>query len=257
MGVTWETISPDLTAHPACCQGASGEPITRDVTGEEFYSTLYAITESPHRGGRDLDGLQRRPVLRHARRRQDAGRTSRPRTCRRGPRGVHRRLAAPARARRTTPSTATCWATTAPYIYRTDDYGKTLDALTDGKNGIPADEPTRVVREDPEREGLLYAGTEFGLYISFDDGGHWQPFQLNLPNVPDQRHPGARTRTWSSPRRAGPSGSSTTSARCIRSRRRPAPPRRTCTRRATATGPRRPPSSWGPWSTTTSRREPR
>ena len=51
MGVTWETISPDLTAHPACCQGVSGEPITRDVTGEEFYSTLYAITESPHQAG--------------------------------------------------------------------------------------------------------------------------------------------------------------------------------------------------------------
>lgn len=56
--------------------------------------------------------------------------------------------------------------------------------LTDGKNGIPADWPTRVVREDPDREGLLYAGTEFGMFISFDNGAHWQPFQLNLPNVP-------------------------------------------------------------------------
>jgi hypothetical protein len=56
--------------------------------------------------------------------------------------------------------------------------------LTDGKNGIPVDWPTRVVREDPDREGLLYAGTEFGMFISFDNGAHWQPFQLNLPNVP-------------------------------------------------------------------------
>jgi hypothetical protein len=56
--------------------------------------------------------------------------------------------------------------------------------LTDGKNGIPADWPTRVVREDPDREGLLYAGTEFGVFLSFDNGAHWQPFQLNLPNVP-------------------------------------------------------------------------
>jgi hypothetical protein len=71
-----------------------------------------------------------------------------------------------------------------PYIYRTDDYGKTWTRLTDGKNGIPKDWPTRVVREDPDREGLLYAGTEFGMFISFDNGGHWQPFQLNLPNVP-------------------------------------------------------------------------
>src|SRR5207249_7387549 len=56
--------------------------------------------------------------------------------------------------------------------------------LTDGKNGIPSDWPTRVVREDPNREGLLYAGTEFGMFISFDNGARWQPFQLNLPNVP-------------------------------------------------------------------------
>ena len=72
----------------------------------------------------------------------------------------------------------------APYIYKTDDYGKTWKRLTDGKNGIPADTPTRVVREDPNREGLLYAGTEFGMYISFDDGAHWQPFFLNMPQIP-------------------------------------------------------------------------
>jgi hypothetical protein len=72
----------------------------------------------------------------------------------------------------------------APYIYRTDNYGATWTRLTDGKNGIPADWPTRVVREDPDREGLLYAGTEFGMFISFDNGAHWQSFQQNLPNVP-------------------------------------------------------------------------
>jgi hypothetical protein len=71
-----------------------------------------------------------------------------------------------------------------PYLYATDDYGKSWQRLTDGANGIPADTPTRVVREDPDREGLLYAGTEFGMYISFDNGKHWQSFQLNLPNVP-------------------------------------------------------------------------
>jgi hypothetical protein len=72
----------------------------------------------------------------------------------------------------------------APYIYRTDDYGKTWTRLTDGKNGIAVDEPTRVVREDPDRPYLLYAGTEFGIYISFDNGAHWQSFQLNLPVTP-------------------------------------------------------------------------
>ena len=72
----------------------------------------------------------------------------------------------------------------APFIYRTDDFGKTWTRLTDGKNGIARDEPTRVVREDPRRAGLLYAGTEFGIYISFDEGAHWQSFQLNLPVTP-------------------------------------------------------------------------
>jgi hypothetical protein len=72
----------------------------------------------------------------------------------------------------------------APYIYRTTDFGKSWTRLTDGSNGIARDEPTRVVREDPAREGLLYAGTEFGMYLSFDAGAHWQPFQLNLPVTP-------------------------------------------------------------------------
>jgi hypothetical protein len=71
-----------------------------------------------------------------------------------------------------------------PYIWRTDDYGKTWTRLTDGTNGIRANEPTRVAREDPDREGLLYAGTEFGMYVSFDNGKKWQPLQLNLPATP-------------------------------------------------------------------------
>ena len=71
-----------------------------------------------------------------------------------------------------------------PYIYLTNDYGATWTRLTDGRNGIPANYPTRVVREDPDREGLLYAGTEFGMFISFDNGRQWQSFQLNLPITP-------------------------------------------------------------------------
>ena len=71
-----------------------------------------------------------------------------------------------------------------PYIYKTDDYGKTWKKLTDGANGIPNDSPTRVVREDPEVAGLLYAGTEFGAYVSFDDGAHWLTLQQNLPATP-------------------------------------------------------------------------
>jgi hypothetical protein len=71
-----------------------------------------------------------------------------------------------------------------PYVFRTDDYGESWQLLTNGSNGIPANHPTRVVREDPGRRGLLYAGTEFGMFISFDDGAHWQSFQLNLPATP-------------------------------------------------------------------------
>ena len=72
----------------------------------------------------------------------------------------------------------------APYIYKTEDYGQTWTLISDGKNGIPADYPTRVVREDPDKKGVLYAGTEFGLFISFDDGKKWHAFESNLPVTP-------------------------------------------------------------------------
>lgn len=182
-GATWEKISPDLTAFPKCCQGASGEPITRDVTGEEFYSTLYAITESPLERGVIWTGANDGPF--HVTR--DNGKTwtnITPKDLETGGRvawieaSPHRRGSAYFAVYRY------LLGDYAPYLYRTDDYGKTWTKLTDGKNGIAADEPTRVVREDPAREGLLYAGTEFGMYVSFDNGAHWQSFQLNLPNVP-------------------------------------------------------------------------
>jgi len=183
-GVTWEKISPDLTWYPQDHrQGASGEPITRDVTGEEFYSTLYAITESPHEAGVIWTGANDGPF--HITR--DGGKTwtdITPKDLEKGGR-VAWVEASPHR-----PGSA-YFATYryllgdyAPYIYRTDDYGKTWTKLTNGKNGIAGDTPTRVVREDPDREGLLYAGTEFGLYISFDNGANWQPFNLNMPQIP-------------------------------------------------------------------------
>ncbi len=183
MGVTWETMSPDLTAHPACCQGVSGEPITRDVTGEEFYSTLYAITESPHQAGVIWTGSNDGPFYLT----RDDGKTWTNVTPKDLPEGGRVAFidASPHRAGSAYYAVYRyLLGDYAPYVYKTDDYGKTWKRLTDGKNGIPGDTPTRVVREDPDREGLLYAGTEFGMYVSFDDGGHWQPFQLNLPNVP-------------------------------------------------------------------------
>jgi hypothetical protein len=71
-----------------------------------------------------------------------------------------------------------------PHVYKTEDYGETWTRITTGDNGIPNDHPVRVVREDPDRRGLLYAGTEFGMFLSFDDGQRWQSFQLNLPVTP-------------------------------------------------------------------------
>jgi hypothetical protein len=182
-GVTWEKISPDLTARPACCQGISGEPITRDITGEEFYSTLYAITESPLEKGVIWTGANDGPF--HITR--NSGKTWTNITPKDLPPGGRVQFIEASPHRKGSAYYAVYrWllGDYEPYIYRTDDYGKTWKRLTTGQNGIPADWPTRVVREDPAREGLLYAGTEFGMFISFDNGSHWQPFRLNLPNVP-------------------------------------------------------------------------
>ena len=182
-GVTWERISPDLTARPECCQGVSGEPITRDVTGEEFYSTLYAITESALEKGVIWTGSN--DGLFHVTR--NNGKTwanVTPKDL--APGGRVQFIEASPHRKGSAYFAVYRWllGDYEPYIYRTDDYGQTWTRLTTGSNGIPVDWPTRVVREDPDREGLLYAGTEFGMFISFDNGSHWQSFQLNLPNVP-------------------------------------------------------------------------
>jgi photosystem II stability/assembly factor-like uncharacterized protein len=182
-GVTWERISPDLTAHPDCCQGPSGEPITRDVTGEEFYSTLYAITESPLEKGVIWTGSN--DGLFYVTR--DNGKKWTNVTPKDLPSGGRVQYIEASPHRKGSAYYAVyCWllGDFQPYIYFTNDYGNTWTRLSTGKNGIPEDCPTRVVREDPDREGLLYAGTEFGMFISFDNGAHWQSFQLNLPNVP-------------------------------------------------------------------------
>jgi photosystem II stability/assembly factor-like uncharacterized protein len=182
-GVTWEKISPDLTAFPSCCQGPSGEPITRDVTGEEFYSTLYAVSESPLEKGVIWAGSNDGPfsVTR------DNGLTWSRVTPKDLPEGGRVAFIDPSAHRRGSAYYAVyryLLGDYAPYIYKTDDYGRSWKRLTDGTNGIPIDTPTRVVREDPNREGLLYAGTEFGMYISFDDGAHWQAFFQNMPQIP-------------------------------------------------------------------------
>ena len=182
-GFDWEIISGDLTANEHDYQGISGEPITRDITGEEVYSTIYAIEESPLEKGVIWTGANDGPV--HVTR--DGGKTWKNVTPKDLPPGGRVQTVEASPHRKGSAYVAVyryLMNDFSPYIYATTDYGATWKKLTDGRNGIPADSPTRLIREDPNRAGLLYAGTEFGLYISFDDGGRWQTFNLNLPVTP-------------------------------------------------------------------------
>jgi hypothetical protein len=182
-GLTWERLSGDLTATPPGTQGISGEPITRDITGEEVYSTIYAIAESPIRQGVIWVGSYDGPF--HVT--TDNGATWREITPPDLPSGGRvQNIDASYHDPGTAIFSVLRWMFDdyEPYVYRTRDYGRTWERLTDGTNGIPADYPVRVVREDPVRTGLLYAGTENGFYLSFDDGAHWQSLQLDLPVTP-------------------------------------------------------------------------
>ena len=182
-GKTWEIISPDLTAFEADKQVISGAPITRDITGEEFYSTIYAIRESTVVEGVIWVGANDGPV--HVT--QDGGKNWKKVTPQDLPGGGRIDCVEPSphqAGKAYFTSLRFQLGDWKPYIYKTTDYGKSWQLLTDGNNGIPEDYPVRVVREDPSREGLLYAGTEFGMFISFNDGANWQPFQQNLPVTP-------------------------------------------------------------------------
>ncbi|MCA1756964.1 MAG: hypothetical protein LC649_05850 [Bacteroidales bacterium] len=182
-GVTWETISPDLTAFEPDKQVVSGSPITRDITGEEFYSTIYSVAESPLRKGVIWTGANDGPVYVTL----DNGETWNNVTPADLPPGgrVETLEASPHKPGKAYIAVYRYllddWQ---PYIYRTDDYGRNWARLTDGTNGIDSDDPTRVVRESPDREGLLFAGTESGVFVSFNDGLNWSPFSFNLPVVP-------------------------------------------------------------------------
>ena len=182
-GVHWTKFSPDVTANGPEGHVMSGEPITRDMTGEEVYAALYSMRSSRLEPGVFWTGSNDGPVWMT----RDNGKTWKNVTPAGLPPGgrVHTIEDSPHRKGSAYVSVYRMYLNDfKPYLYMTNDYGAHWTLLTDGTNGIPADQPMHVVREDPEQEGLLYAGTLQGAYVSFDQGKHWQTLQQNLPATP-------------------------------------------------------------------------
>jgi photosystem II stability/assembly factor-like uncharacterized protein len=182
-GQVWETISPDLTAFEADKQVISGSPITRDITGEEYYSTLYSVRESKLKEGLIWTGSNDGVISVT----QDGGKTWNNVTPKKLPKGGRVESVEPSQHELGAAYIAVdrhLLGDERPYLYKTDDYGKTWELLSTDSNGIPTDYTARVLREDPVRKGLLYAGTEYGVFISLDDGKTWKSFQQNLPVTP-------------------------------------------------------------------------
>ena len=179
-GASWERVSPDLTRNDPSRMQSSGGPITKDNTSVEYYCTIFAIAESAlERGllwvGSD-DGLI------HVSR--DGGKSWTNATPKAMPEWIMINAIEPSPFDRGTAYVAATMYKSddfRPYLYKTTDYGVTWTKIT---AGIPDDQFTRVVRSDKRRKGLLYAGTERGVFVSFDDGASWQALQLNLPIVP-------------------------------------------------------------------------
>jgi photosystem II stability/assembly factor-like uncharacterized protein len=178
-GMTWNQISPDLTRNDKSKQQPSGGPLTNDITSVEYFDTVFALAESPKQQGTLWAGSDDGLVQVSS---DD---------------GQHWANVTPKMPEWSTVSIidpSPHEANTAyvavdrhrlddfkPYIFKTADLGKSWSPIT---TGIPEGAYVHAVREDPKRKGLLYAGTELGVYVSFDDGGHWQPLQINLPQSP-------------------------------------------------------------------------
>jgi photosystem II stability/assembly factor-like uncharacterized protein len=179
-GKTWTAISPDLTRNDDGKQGPSGGPVSHDNAGTEYYDVVFSIAESRLQKGLIWAGTDDGLIKVT----QDGGKNWANVT----PAGVpewgrvnlieaspHAPGVAYAAIDRHLMDDLK------PYIFRTDNFGKSWTAIT---NGIPPVAYVHAVREDPERKGLLFAGTETGIYVSFDDGANWQSLQLNLPTAP-------------------------------------------------------------------------
>jgi photosystem II stability/assembly factor-like uncharacterized protein len=178
-GNSWTPISGDLTRNDKSKQQPSGGPLTNDITSVEYYDTIFALAESPKQKGMIWAGTD--DGLVHV-------------TTDDGQHWANVSPKAPEWSTIDLIEPSPHDANTAyvaidrhklddlkPYIFKTTDAGKTWSAIT---TGIPEGANVHAVREDPKRRGLLYAGTELGMFVSFDDGGHWQPLQLNLPISP-------------------------------------------------------------------------
>jgi len=179
-GQTWEQISPDLTTNDKSRQASSGGPITKDNTSVEYYCTIFTAMESPYE--KDLLWTGSDDGLIHVSR--DGGKKWDNVTPAGAPKWMMwNSLDADPFKKGAVYAVGTRYKSDdfTPYIYKTEDYGKSWKLIT---NGIAKNDFTRVVRADPKKQGLLYAGTEYGMYISFDDGASWKKFQLNLPVVP-------------------------------------------------------------------------
>ena len=179
-GRTWSEISKDLTRNDKSKQADSGGPITKDQYSVEYYDVVFTLAESPKQDGVLWAGTD--DGLIHVTR--DGGKNWSNVSIKEIPEWSMISLidASPFDA-------GTAYAAVdahkldnfKPYIYKTSDFGKTWTKIV---AGLPENEYVHAVREDPGRKGLLYAGTEAGVWVSFDDGGHWQAMQLNLPNTP-------------------------------------------------------------------------
>ncbi|WP_445665562.1 WD40/YVTN/BNR-like repeat-containing protein [Fodinibius sp. AD559] len=182
-GQSWEKISPDLTTNANEYQDIPGGPIQHDHTGVEVYTTIFSFEESPLEEGVLWAGTD--DGLVHLS--KNDGETWEEITPNSMPEegtvntidlSHHKDGRAYMAVYKYRENDNT------PYIFRTENYGQDWELLTGSQNGIPDDHFVRAVREDPHNENILYAGTEFGMYISFDRGGHWQSFQQNLPKTP-------------------------------------------------------------------------
>jgi photosystem II stability/assembly factor-like uncharacterized protein len=179
-GMSWETISPDLTRNDKNKQQSSGGPITQDNTSIEYYDTIFSIAESPLQKGLIWVGTDDGLVQLT----RDGGKSWSNLTPKDLPEWSMISLIDPSPHDAGTAYVAVDRHRLddfKPYIYKTTEYGK---EWTKRINGIPDNAYVHVVREDPKRKGLLFAGTETGIYVSFDDGANWQSLKMNLPETP-------------------------------------------------------------------------